>query len=122
MPARTDLKFNRKDGHIGLRGLDNTKAPSICFCDKEEISTERIKISSRGLTRIFIPEVKSGELDEKLLIKYANEILNEWRGATSDIFLTAFKSVRADGRYRRRLSYDIANQILAQAIDKLKKA
>lgn len=122
VPARTDLKFNRKDGHIGLRGLDNTKTPSICFCDKEEIPAERIKISSRGLTRIFIPEVETSELNEKLIIECANKILNEWRDATSDIFLTAFKGVRADGRYRRRLSYDIANQILTRAIDKLKKA
>lgn len=116
-PQRRDIKFNRKDGQIGLHGLDNTKESSIRFCDKEEIDESRIKVSSRGLTRIFVPELDTFAPDKIAeIIEQSNTILNEWREATSDIFLTAFKGVRADGKYRRRLSYDIANQILVKVL------
>lgn len=114
------IKFNRRDGQIGLRGLDDTKSASIRFCDKSEIPADKVKTSSRGLTRIYSPlfdELTSQQLNDLIVI--ANRILNEWRIETSDLFLTAFKGIRKDGSYRRRLSYDIANRLLVAALEEL---
>jgi hypothetical protein len=50
------------------------------------------------------------------LIFIANKILNQWRLDTQDILLTAFKGVRADGLFRRRLDFKNARAILANAL------
>lgn len=54
--------------------------------------------------------------DLDAIIGRCNETLAEWRDATNDVFLTAFKGTRDDGRYRRRLSFAIAARIVAGAI------
>lgn len=104
------VKFNDKNGTIGGRFTDNNKYPSIRFVRGDTIPPEKIKHSSRAITRISgfpIPD----ELLNPLIDK-ANEILSEYREKTHDIFLTSFKGLREDGKYRRRLDFATAKKIL----------
>lgn len=106
-----DIKwvFNDPSGSIGLRGVDNTKCESIKFVKGEEISPNRIKVSSRSLTRISgLPQ----NCDLDLFITLLNKNLKEYRDATHDVFLTSFKNLRSDNKYRRRLDFDTARYIL----------
>ena len=103
--------FNDKNGKLGLIAIDNTKEPSIRFCKGEEISQEKIKITSRSITRINI------DFDIDKLIKRANEVLKEYRKETHDIFLTPFKGLRSDGYFRRRLDFATTRQILNYCCD-----
>jgi len=101
------IKFNVPDGNIGLYAIDSTKEDSIRFVLGNEIENNKIKVTSRSITKILIDrEVKQVDIDKM------NNLLNKWRKETGDVFLTSFKGLRQDGKYRRRLSFDIANQII----------
>jgi len=111
------LKFNDPTGEIGLRAIDNNIEASIKFVCGSDIPSEVVKESSRSITKISIPI----ELDTDKLIIEANKILNKFRTDTSDIFLTAFKGIRKDGLYRRRLDFKIARTILNISIQNMQK-
>jgi hypothetical protein len=51
-----EIKFNDKNGKLGLIAIDNTIEPSIKFIRGEEISPDKIEVSSRSITRITIKE------------------------------------------------------------------
>jgi len=51
-----EIRFNDKNGNIGLCAIDNTRAPSIAFIPSWLVPEKRIKISSRHLTRISVKE------------------------------------------------------------------
>lgn len=113
------MKFNDKKGEIGLRGVDNTRTNSIEFVRGETINPERVKNTSRAVTRISIDvDLSKNELDQ--VIEIANQILKDYRLATKDVFMTSFKGMRADGKYRRRLDYGEAKKILTMAVIKVK--
>ena len=38
------------------------------------------------------------------------------RASTYDVFLTAFKGLRKDGKYRRRMEYRLARDIIADCL------
>jgi len=99
----SEIKFNDKNGKLGLIAIDNTIEPSIKFIRGEEISPDKIEVSSRSITRITI---KAKNINA--LIKELNNNLNKFRDETADIFLTPFKGVRKDGRFRRRLDFSMA--------------
>ncbi len=101
-----EMKFNDKNGKLGLIAIDNTIEPSIRFCKGEEINPDKIGTSSRSITRIAI------DCDHEKLIKNLNQMLNDFRKETYDIFLTPFKGLRRDFRYRRRLDYALARNIV----------
>jgi hypothetical protein len=103
---KTQMQFNSKDGALGLIAIDNTKDPSIRFCKGSEIDPNRIGVSSRSITRISI----DANIDK--LIKRINEYLNDFRNDTHDIFLTPFKGLRQDLKYRRRLDYAMARGMI----------
>ena len=107
---RFEMRFNDKKGKLGLIAIDNTKTASIHFCDGTQIEPERIKVSSRSITRIDV------DCNIEKLIKTANEILNDFREQTADIFMTPFKGVRQDGKFRRRLDYAMARNILNESL------
>lgn len=111
-------KFNEPNGLIGLYAIDNTKQQSIAFVNGNEISPEKIKSTSRGITRIG-NEILINNSNVDKVINLANEILNDYRIKTSDIFLTSFRGLRNDGQYRRRLDFNQARKILSQAIREL---
>lgn len=111
LPKRKNknLIFNSKKGELGLFAVDNTVKASIYFCEGKKIAQEKIKHSSRSVTRI-----ETGYENTAKLIKNINEYLREFREKTADIFLTPFKGLRADGKYRRRLDYAMARRIISE--------
>jgi hypothetical protein len=107
------IKFNEKSGNLGLIGIDNTLEPSIKFCSGSEINPEKILGTSRSITRISI------DCDTEKLIKNLNEALNSFRKETHDIFLTPFKGLRKDFKYRRRLDYKLARDLINQVLSEI---
>jgi hypothetical protein len=105
---KIEMKFNDKDGKLGLIAIDNTIEPSIRFCNGNEINSDKICNSSRSITRISI------DCDIEKLIKNLNEMLNDFRKETYDVFLTPFKGLRKDLKYRRRLDYALARNVINQ--------
>lgn len=101
-----ELKFNEQDGALGLIAIDNHKAPSIRFCEGRELEDYPIKNSSRAITRI------TGASADKKLLKKLNHYITEFRHGTRDIFLTPFKGLRKDNKYRRRMDYALARNII----------
>ena len=107
-----DIRFNVPNGNLGLIAIDNTIEPSIKFVNGEEISPDRIRVSSRSITRIMIPtKYKINSIIEKL-----NYNLNIFRKETYDLFLTPFKGLRKDNYYRRRLDYTLAKKLIEETL------
>lgn len=112
-PIKTlDLLFNDPHGEIGLYGVDNTKKRSIKFVMGSDIKPSVVKTTSRAVTRIGINLENINYPD---FIACANDKLNEFREITNDLFLTSFKGLREDNKYRRRLDYKNAKNILSSA-------
>ena len=113
---KINWKMNDKHGSIGIKCIDNTKENSICFVKGDSINKDKISSKSRSITRVSgLPD--DINLDD--FIDMCNDILNQYRQDTSDIFLTAFKGLRSDGLYRRRLDYKTAKDIMNLAINEL---
>jgi hypothetical protein len=111
------ISFNSKGGQIGLWACDNLSEESIKFVSGDLIKDKDVKISSRAISKISI-EIKNGlpksltkdELSK--VIEYANATLKDYRNKTQDVFLTAFKGLRKDLKYRRRIDFKTAKSIL----------
>ena len=89
---------------------------TICNCNGNEINPEKVGSSSRSITRISISRSSASliDCDIEKLIKNLNEMLNGFRKETYDIFLTPFKGLRKDNKYRRRLDYALARDVINQ--------
>jgi hypothetical protein len=111
-----DFDFNNPNGEVGLFAVDNTKNSSIKFVMGKDIPSNKVKYTSRSITRI---KINSDNLDINKLIDKSNKILQEHRASSNDLFLTAFKGLRDDGRYRRRLDYKNAKRILNLAYEEI---
>lgn len=116
--SNINLQFNHKAGQIGLLAIDGTKAPSIRFTPAEAVRDDEVKHTSRGKTRILLdtPEI---EVNRDELIAKCNTLLTKHREETNDIFLTTYRGLRKDGRYRRRLDFKMARNIINQAVKEL---
>ncbi len=113
-PARSlPWDFNNPNGFIGLSAIDNAKKDSISFMPGDEISPLDVKSTSRSITRIHLHGLTNTQASK--IIDEANLILRKKRSDTKDIFMTAFKGLREDGKYRRRLDYAQARDILNTA-------
>lgn len=117
-----DVKFNRVDGQIGLLGVDNTQGDSIRFCSREEILDSEIKHTSRARTRILLGDKEMGLIYRKHqnidnFIKALNKSIKVMREETKDVFMTSFKGLRADGKYRRRLDFKSAKGIVCSLLE-----
>ena len=98
------IVFNAPDGNLGLLALDNTSGASIRFCEAAELDGYRVRQSCRAITKIKVPgKPKIGEY---------NRFIAKFRTATWDVFLTAYRGLRKDGFYRRRLDYALARDII----------
>jgi hypothetical protein len=102
------IKFNDKNGNIGLCAIDNTRIPSISFIDAQLVPTKRIKVSSRHLTRISVKKPVNLDL--------LNKKLSQIREFTQDFFLTPFRGLRKDGKFRRRLDFQLARKIIESCL------
>jgi len=94
---------------LGLLAIDNTQEPSIKFTKGEQISASRISDSSRSITRIKVDCSIS-------IIDKLNTRLNQFREETNDVFLTPFKGLRKDNKYRRRLDYAMARRLIEEVV------
>lgn len=102
--ARRKIIFNHPKGNLALRAIDGTKGASISFLPAEAVPPEKVKPSCRNFVRLWV----EGGVD----ISALNTCLEHWRLCTKDVFLTPFKGVRADGRFRRRLDFAMARKII----------
>ena len=109
-PLSRPIQFNVFDGPLGFIGIDNNTSPSIHFCHGDALRHHAIKMSSRTITRI------SGIRVTDRLIHRLNERIDMIRAKTYDVFLTAFKGLRKDGKYRRRMEYGLARNIIADCL------
>ena len=100
--------FNDSAGDIGLIAIDDTRTASIRFVRGDSIPSNIVKSSSRSITRVS----GDGTYSIDGIIASANDILGKLRKDTQDVFLTAFKGIRRDGMYRRRLDFGLARRIL----------
>lgn len=105
-----DLTFNDPQGQLGLIGIDNNAEASIRFCAGNELDRYPIRHSSRSITRI------SGVRASKAVLKRLNGYLGAFREETHDVFLTPFKGLRKDGKYRRRLDFRLAKGIIGACV------
>ena len=115
--TKVDMTFNNPLGEIGLLAIDNTSEESIRFVIGDSIDEDKIKSTSRSITRISLNNIDN--LDTDMLIRKANRILHTEREITSDLFFTPFKGLRKDGKYRRRLDYKNAKRILTMAYEEI---
>ena len=99
-----NIRFNDPNGNIGLIAIDNTEKASIRFCTASEIPDDYVSPTCRSKTRIWA--------DCEPNINAYNYVLNQIRINTHDVFLTAFKGIRKDGLYRRRLDWALARSII----------
>lgn len=112
----TMWKFNDVNGNIGIKCVDNTKEPTIYFLEGMKIEKKNIKVSSRALTRVSgLPR----NIKKERFINKCNNIINEYRKETKDVFLTSFKGLREDNCYRRRLDFNTAKKIMNKALEEL---
>lgn len=112
-----DWKFNDPEGEIGIKCIDGTVKSSIEFIKGIEINKNKIKVSSRSLTRVSgLPN----DIDLNVFLEKCNKKLIQYREDTSDIFLTSFKGLRKDNRYRRRLDFANAKIIMNSVIEDIR--
>lgn len=113
-PEACDVIFNAPEGRIGLRATDSTSTASILFVPGASIPKDRVKPSSRAITRLDIAGLKDAEVGA--VIEASNAHLTKVRQLTEDAILTPFKGVRRDGKFRRRLDYRTARIVLSLAV------
>ena len=108
MPSRNrEIVFNEPTGNVGLIAVDNTVSASIRFCPPAELEGYPVRYQGRSITKLNVPwQVDVAEL---------NAHLANIREKTHDVFLTAFKGLRRDGQYRRRLDWALARAIVDAA-------
>lgn len=108
--VRRDWSFNEPNGLIGLKGADGAKTEDIAFVLGNTIPSESVKPSSRHNTRISASTLTEAEAIK--IIGIANRLLKARRKITKDVFMTAHRGLREDGKYRRRLEFSQARDIL----------
>ena len=108
--------FNKKNGNIGLKALDNTQGKSIKFCNVKEIGDYTVVPTGRSITKIKVKLEDFIKESLESFLKKLNDILNEIREKTKDIILTSYKGLRKDHMYRRRLDWELARSIIYRGI------
>lgn len=103
------VRFNDPQGALGFISFDNTKAPSIRFCRAAQLKDYEIKESSRFITRISC-DFRGADMDK--IIARLNRRIDSFRANTHDVFLTPFKGIRRDGKYRRRMKFSLARSFI----------
>ena len=102
--SNRSIVFNDPKGNLGLYAIDNTVSASIRFCPPSELGEYKVRYQGRSITKIGVPwNVDIDHLNTRLAIL---------REKTHDAFLTAFKGLRRDGCYRRRLDWALARSII----------
>lgn len=106
--AEKRVVFNNPGGELGFIAFDDTRGPSIRFCRGDDIAHYTISHSSRMITRI------SGDFRYSVsFVRALNREIEKFREDTRDVFLTPFKGLRKDGKYRRRMDYQLARDFIS---------
>lgn len=120
---KVSIKYNSPYGIIGLKAVDNTVKASIEYVKGTIIDPTNVKVSSRAITRLDVLDKEGSSLvDENnlpIFLKTLNEVLDEYRHQSSDVFLTSFKGLRKDLRYRRRMDWKTSSKIIYVALTRL---
>lgn len=112
--------FNSLKGQIGCICIDGTKNSTIRFVNKNEIKDSEIKVSSRSKTRIFVEKLENlTDIEIEKFIENLNFNLKKYRIETKDVFLTSFKGLRDDNKYRRRIDFKNIKNIILKELEKL---
>lgn len=99
--------FNAPDGNLGLIAVDNTAGESIRFCSPREIEGYEVGSTCRYITKLSV--------DRKPSINRLNDLLSWFRDSTGDVLMTSYRGLRKDGKYRRRLDWNLARGIICNA-------
>jgi hypothetical protein len=111
--GKTRVVFNHPTGDLGFIAFDDTNKQTIRFIPGKDLADYEVKFTSRMITRI---KTDLGDLDSS--IRSLNNDIRVFRAATSDVFLTPFKGLRKDGRYRRRMDYGLARDFILKYAEK----
>lgn len=114
------VKFNDPKGLLGVQAIDNTKEASLRFVRGDTIAPEKIKHTSRHVTRVSVYDAETNDpyiTEENLdnFIEETNKLLHKYRELTDDVFLTSSKGIREDGKYRRRLDFKTIKMLINSA-------
>ena len=116
--ARSGIQivFNDPNGRIGLRAVDSHDGiRRIEFINGDfEYKRSKIKVSSRLLTYLDIPELTDEQIQK--LVHRANAHLELLREKSGDLILAPFKGNDKKGNRRRRLDYALARQIINHSL------
>lgn len=99
-----EVRFNDPEGNVGLIALDNAKSASIRFCSPAELGDYVVKRTNRHITKLWV--------DGPVRINAWNAFLRAFRDSTYDVLMTCYKGRRCDGKYRRRLDWELARGII----------
>lgn len=116
------ILWHHPEGQLGLEVIDATdKKKLIHFTSGDNIHSQEVNLHSRLRTRILVLDNNKKPLKKHKItriIKHLNIYLLEYRKVTHDVFLTAFKGLRNDGYYRRRLDFTKARLIVDASLSK----
>lgn len=115
---KIEIRFNVPEGRIGLRAVDMPSPDKpIEFMPRANLDYDvaGIKVSSRLLTFIEIPQLKDEEVP--FLCDKAKGIFTRYRKNTMGFSLSPFKGNNKAGTRRRRLDYATARAILEKAFE-----
>lgn len=115
-------KFNDSNWEIGLYACDSRKGEKIRFVKANELTHgKQITDKTRGNTKILGYSFKDDN-ELSIFINKLNENLNIFRDLTQDVLLSSFKELRYnENKYRKRLTYTLARNILNQTYIELYK-
>ena len=106
-PDGMKISFNSPNYNLGFIAVDNTYEDSIRFCEPSEVSEYPVKPTGRYITHI--------RTEKPVDIPKLNHIIAEVRQNTKDIFMTPYRGLRKDGKYRRRMDWSLARGIIHKA-------
>lgn len=102
------IKFHTLEGQFGVICIDATNQnKKMSFVDGSIIEDKDVGYHARLRARFLVKDVEKTKF-----INRCNEVLNEYRQRTHDMHLTAFKGLRDDGKYRRRIDFTTVRMIV----------
>ena len=108
------LMYNRP-GDLLIRSVDNTVDPSILFFNKGELKSNPMTNKFQDKTRLLLNVSGNFKVTDDL-IRDLNSNLNKMREETYDLFLSTFKGMRKDGKYRRYITNGLIKAIIENTI------
>lgn len=103
------IKFHVLEGQFGINCIDATNQnKKMSFIDGCLIEDKDVGYHARLRAKFWI----DADVDKAEFINRCNEVLSEYRARTNDIYLTAFKGLRDDSKYRRRIDFMTVRMIV----------